>query len=80
MHCLMCRRVTETDNVTTATSKNDRLMRRGQCIICGKIKTQFVKKQAAGGSFLNTLVNNSLSKCICQDITLLAREQNSIKD
>ena len=32
-------------------------MRRGQCIICGKTKTQFVKKGAAGGSFLNTLVN-----------------------
>ena len=32
-------------------------MRRSQCIICGKTKTQFVKKGAAGGSFLNTLVN-----------------------
>ena len=32
-------------------------MRRGQCIICGQTKTQFVKKGAAGGSFLNTLVN-----------------------
>ena len=30
-------------------------MRRGQCITCGKTKTQFVKKGAAGGSFLNTL-------------------------
>ena len=32
-------------------------MRRGQCITCGKNKTQFVKKEVAGGSFLNTLVN-----------------------
>ena len=32
-------------------------MRRGQCITCGKTKTQFVKKEAAGGSFLNSLVN-----------------------
>ena len=32
-------------------------MRRGQCITCGKTKTKFVKKGAAGGSFLNTLVN-----------------------
>ena len=31
-------------------------MRRGQCITCGK-QTQFVKKGAAGGNFLNTLVN-----------------------
>ena len=29
MYCLKCQRVTETENVTTATSKNGRLMRRG---------------------------------------------------
>ena len=56
MYCLKCRRVTET--ITTAASKNGRLMRCGQCITCGKTKTQFVKKGAVGGSFLNTLVNN----------------------
>ena len=33
-------------------------MRRGQCITCDKTKTQFVKRGAAGGSFLNTFVNN----------------------
>ena len=33
-------------------------MRRGQCITCGKTKTQFVNRGAADGSFLNTLVNN----------------------
>ena len=58
MYCLKCRRVTEAENITTATSKNGRLMRRSQCIICGKTKTQFVKKGAAGGSFSNTFVNN----------------------
>ena len=57
MYCLKCRRVTETENITTATSKNGRLMRRGQCIKCGKTKTQFVKKGVAGGSCLNTLMN-----------------------
>ena len=57
MYCLKCRRVTETQNITTATSKNSRLMRRGQCVTCGKTKTQFVKKEVAGGSFLNSLVN-----------------------
>ena len=59
MYCVKCRRVTETENISIATSKNGRLMRRGQCITCGKTKTQFVKKnEAAGESFLNTLVNN----------------------
>ena len=57
MYCLKCRRVTETENITSASSKNGRSMMRGQCITCGKTKTQFVKRVVAGGSFLNTLVN-----------------------
>ena len=51
----MCRCVTETEDITTAASKNGRLMRRGHCIICGKTKTQFVKRVAAGRIFLITL-------------------------
>ena len=57
MYCIKCRRVTETEDITTATSKNGRLMRRGLCIIRGKTKTQFVTNDATGGSFLNTLEN-----------------------
>ena len=57
MYCLKCRRVRETENITTATSKNGTSMRRGQCITCGKTKTQFVKEGAAGECFLNSLVN-----------------------
>ena len=57
MYYLTCRRVTETENINTATSKNGRLMRRCQCITCGKTETQFIKSDATGGSFLNTLVN-----------------------
>ena len=51
MYCLKRRRVTETENITTVTSKNDRLMRRGQCVTCGKIICQFVREDVAGGSF-----------------------------
>ena len=58
MYCLKCRRLTETENITTATSKTGRIMRRGQCTTCGKTKGQVVKKEAAGGNFLNTFVNN----------------------
>ena len=57
MHCLKCRRVTETENIATATSKYDRLVRHGHCITCGKIYTQFFNRGAASGSFLNTLMN-----------------------
>ena len=56
MYCLKCRRVTESEHITTATSKNSRLMSRGKCVTCGKTKTQFIKRDATGGSFLNTLV------------------------
>ena len=48
MYCLKCRRVTETENIAIAMSRNSRLMRRGQCITCGKTKIQFVKKEVAG--------------------------------
>ena len=57
MYCLKCGRVTETENITTATSQNGRLMRRGQCITSGKTKTQFIKRDAVGEIFLNALVN-----------------------
>ena len=57
MYFLKYRCVKETENITTAMSKNCRIMRRGQCITCGKTKTQFIKRDATGGSFLNTLVN-----------------------
>ena len=57
MYFSKCRRVTETENIITATSKNGILMRRGQCVTCGKTKTQFIKRNATGGSFLNNLLN-----------------------
>ena len=58
MYCIKCRRATETENITTATSQNGRLMRHGQCIRCGNTTTHSVKRGAAGGSSLNNLVNN----------------------
>ena len=57
MYCLKCRRVTETENIATATTRSGRLMRRGKCITCEKTKTQFIESDATGVSFLNTLVN-----------------------
>ena len=54
---LKCRRVTETEYITTATFKNGILMRRGQCITCGQNMTQFIKSDATGGIFLNTTIN-----------------------
>ena len=76
MYCLKCRRITETENITTAVSKNSRLMRRGQCVACGKIKCQFVKKEVAGGSFLNSLENKLPFEMHLPVIILQVQEQN----
>ena len=57
MYCIKCRCVTETENISNTMSKNARLMRRGQYVICCNTKCQFVKKGTSGGSSLNSLVN-----------------------
>ena len=81
MYCLKCRRVTETENIATATSRNDRLMRRGQCVTCEETKTQFIESDATGVSFLNTLVNKlPFEMHLPGHKTLLVGGENSIKD
>ena len=80
MYCLKCRRVTETENITTAMSKNGRIMRLDQRITCGKNKTQFIKRDATGGSFLNTLVNKLTFEMHLPGHNSTGPEQNSIKD
>ena len=80
MYCLKCRHVTETENITTVTSENGRLMRRGQCIICRKSKTQFIKSDATGDRFVNTLVNKFSFEMHLPEHNLTGREQKSIKD
>ena len=55
MYCVKCKRHTETENVQLFTAKNGRLMQRGVCVVCGKVKTQFVK---AGTGLFNRAVNS----------------------
>ena len=43
MYCVKCKKATDTSNVQFAVSKNGRNMKRGRCVICGMIKTQFIK-------------------------------------
>ena len=52
MYCLKCRRVTETEKITTATFKNGILMRRGQCITCGKLRLNLLIKELLVEVFL----------------------------
>ena len=51
MYCLTCRRVTETEKITTAPSKNGRLMRRCQCITCGKLRLNLFTKRSCWWKF-----------------------------
>ena len=57
MYCLQCVRVTETENITTATSKKWQTNEARPMHHMWKTKTQFIKRDVTGGSFLNTLVN-----------------------
>lgn len=59
-YCIHCKKNTKTLNVKVSLTKNNRNIIRGKCLICGKIKTRFIKKNAfqKGGSFLNKLINN----------------------
>ena len=52
MYCLTCLRVTETENITTDTSKNGRLMTRSQCITCGKLRHNSSKEMLLVEVFL----------------------------
>ena len=57
MYCVKCKKATDTSNVQYVVSENGRNMKRGTCVVCGTIKTQFIKAQK-GGSLLNKAKNN----------------------
>ena len=57
MYCVKCKKKTDTTNEQLTTTKNNRHMKRGTCVICGTTKTQFIKAQK-GGSLLNKFINN----------------------
>ena len=41
MYCVKCKKRTDTTNEQFTTTKNNRHMKRGICVICGTTKTQF---------------------------------------
>ena len=57
MYCVKCKKQTDTTNEQITTTKNNRHMKRGVCVICGTTKTQFIKSPK-GGSLLNKVINN----------------------
>ena len=57
MYCVKCKKRTKTTNKRMTTTKNNRHMKRGTCVVCGMTKTQFIKAPT-GGSLLNKAINN----------------------
>ena len=57
MYCVKCKKRTATTNERSTTTKNNRHMKRGTCVVCGTTKTQFIKAPE-GGSLLNKFINN----------------------
>ena len=57
MYCIKCKRRTDTTNERSTTTKNNRHMKRGTCVVCGINKRQFTKAPE-GVSLLNKFINN----------------------
>ena len=56
MYCVKCKQHTDTKDAQQVVTKNGRNMKRGICLVCGSVKTQFVKSTPTGGS-INSLIN-----------------------
>ena len=58
MYCVKCKKVSDTSNEQLTTTKNNRRMKRGTCVVCGTTKTQFVKSSKGGMYTLNKIINS----------------------
>lgn len=47
MYCLKCKTKTETENPQYVQTKNNKILVKGNCLVCGKRKTSFVSEDAA---------------------------------
>jgi len=56
MFCVKSRKFTETRDVKQKTTKNNRQMLQGICVVCGTKKSKFIS--ASGKGFLNDTINS----------------------
>src|SRR6185436_4920309 len=54
LYCVKCKTKTETNNIITVKTKNNRPMLTGTCVICGSKKCTFLSSKSGNG-FLNNL-------------------------
>ena len=62
LHCLKCRKNTESKNPKVARTKNGRLMHLSRCAVCDSKKSKFIKQQQAGGLLSSLGITTPLSK------------------
>ena len=66
MYCVKCQRFTETKDVKQKTTKNNRQMLQGICVVCGTKKSKFIS--TSGKGFLNDTIILYHLKRTCPDI------------
>lgn len=62
MYCLVCKKDTGDVGKTVAKSKNNRYMLASKCSVCGRKKSQFIKKQEASGILSSLGLKTPLAK------------------
>ena len=75
MYCVKCKKQTDMTNERITTTKNNRHMKRGTCVICGINKAQFIKSPKSG-SLLNKVIIIYPLRCIYRAIILRAPVRN----
>ena len=61
-YCVKCKKDTENIDPKMFRTKNNRLIMRSSCTVCGTKKPKFVKKQEAKGLLSNLGIRTPLSK------------------
>jgi len=56
IYCVKCRKFTEMRDVKQKTTKNNRQMLQGICVVCGTKKSKFIS--ASGKGFINDTINS----------------------
>ena len=56
IHCAKCRRFMETKDIKQRTTKNNRQMFQGICVVCETKKSKFISQRGKG--FLNNAINS----------------------
>ena len=61
-YCLKCKTNTDSIDPKMFKTKNNRLIMKSKCIVCGTKKSRFIKEQDAKGLLSNLGIKTPLSK------------------